>query len=371
MKDYLILAINPGSTSTKISVFHGDEAIFVKNIKHAAEDAPSETASFDVEIQNRKKNILNELGRIENFDCSKVDAFVGRGGGLKPCAAGTYEINDLMILHTREERLIHPARYAPIITYELAKQYGKKAFVVDSPAADELIDEARFTGLKEIYRQTRGHTLNQKEAAHRAAAEIGKKYADANFIVAHLGGGFSITAHRHGRMIDTTDAIMGEGPMSPTRCGGIGVKYIIDLCFSGKYSREELNRLIMTTSGLTDHLGVSDGLAIENLIKSGDKRAKAVYDAMIFQIAKSIGAMAGALEGDVDAVVITGGLARDKYLVAELTRKTKFVAPFYVYPGEFEMEALTNGALRVLRGEDKAQVYTGIPTWQGFEWDRQ
>jgi butyrate kinase len=369
MKDFLILSINPGSTSTKISIYHGDEAVFVKNIKHAVEEVAS-TGTFDDEVQKRKTWILNELKAVKDFDIAKVDAFVGRGGGLKPCTAGTYEINKIMIQDAKDETLIHPALFAPAIAFEFAKAYGKKAFTVNSPTADEFIDEARFTGIRGIMRESHGHTLNQKEVAHRAAAELGKKYEDLNFIIAHLGGGFSVTAHRKGKMIDTTDAIVGEGPMSPTRCGTVGVKYIVELCFSGTYTKDSLNKFIMTESGLASHLGVSDGLTIENMIKAGDKHAKTVYDAMIFQIAKAVGSMAVVLEGKVDAILITGGLVRDKSLVSELTRKTQFIAPLKVYAGEFEMEGLTNGALRVLRGEEKALDYTGIPTFQGFEWDK-
>jgi butyrate kinase len=369
MKDFLILSINPGSTSTKISIYQGDEAVFVKNIKHAVEEVVR-SGTFDDEVKKRKTWILNELKAVKGFDLAKVDAFVGRGGGLKPCAGGTYEINEIMIQNAKDETLIHPSIFAPAIAYELAKTYGKKAYTVNALTSDELIDEARFTGIRGVIRDPHAHVLNQKEVAHRAAAELGKKYENMNFIIVHLGGGISVTAHRKGKMVDTTDALVGDGPMSPTRCGAVGVKYIIELCFSGTHTKDSLNKFIMAESGLTSHLGISDGLEIENQRKAGNKYAQAVYDAMIFQIAKSIGSMAAVLEGKVDAILITGGLARDTYLISELTRKTQFIAPLKVYAGEFEMEGLTNGALRVLRGEEKALNYTGIPSFQGFEWDK-
>jgi butyrate kinase len=350
-------------------VYHGDEAVFLKNIKHSVDDAAS-AGSFDSEVGKRKALIQKELSDLDGFDFAKVDAFVGRGGGLKPAPSGTYEINDVMIKDIREDKVLHASMFAPQIAYDFAKQHNKKAYIVNAITADELIDEARVTGIREITRASHIHTLNQKEVAHRAAVELGGKYQDKNFIVIHLGGGISVTAHRKGKMIDSTDAIVGEGPMSPTRCGAMSVMSVVDLCFSGKYTKEEMHELIMTKSGLTSHLGVSDGLTIENMIKAGDKHVQFIYGAMIYQLAKYTGMMAAVLEGAVDAILVTGGLARDKYLVEALTAKTKFIAPLHVYPGEFEMEALTHGALRVLRGEESALTYTGIPSFQGFEWDK-
>ena len=369
MKDFMVFAINPGSTSTKISLFHGDEPVFIRNAKHPT---VNNKMSHDEGVKFRKESILEDLSTISGFSISQVDAFAGRGGGLFPCTSGTYEINETMVKDTKAYSLkyIHPAISAPQVAYELANENGKKAYVVDSPSADEFEDVARITGLACVERESHIHVLNQKEVAHRAAGELGGKYADFNFVVVHLGGGFSITAHRRGRMIDSTDIINGEGPMSINRCGTIDVLSMVELCFSGKHTRDSIRELVMTKGGLLDHLGTNDGLAIEKMVKDGDRHAKIVFDGMLHQIAKSIGAMAAVLEGDVDAVLLTGGLTRDPYLVETLTRKVKFIAPVKTYPGEFEMEALTNGVLRVLRKQEECLTYTGIPVWSGFEWNK-
>ena len=367
MKDFLILAINPGSTSTKISVFHGDEVLFIRNVKH---DEENYKKNFDGSVKKLKDFIAGELSTISDFDIRKVDAFVGRGGGLVPSRSGTYEINDQLIKDAKENPFIHPCILAPQITRDFARENGKKAYVVDSPFSDEYEDISRVTGLASVERICHVHALNQKEVAHRAAAEFGGKYDSFNFVVAHLGGGFSITAHKHGRMVDSTDNISGDGPMSVNRCGSIPVVNLIDICFSGKYTKESLYELVMSKSGLLDHLGITDGLVIEKMVKDGDKKTKTIFDAMLYQIAKAIGSMAAVLEGDVKAILLTGGLVRDKYLVETLTRKVRFIAPVKAYPGEFEMEALTNGVLRVLRGQEECLTYTGIPVWKGFEWNR-
>ena len=370
MRDFMILGINPGSTSTKISLFHGDEAVFVKNVKHGK--SGNSKQDFDEVINSRKEWITRELSTISDFNISNVNAFVARGGGLVPCTAGTYEINDTLIRISKEYSLkyIHPALYAPKIAYDFANENGKKAYVVNSPTSDEFDDVSRVTGLAAVERESHIHVLNQKEVAHRAAGELGGRYEEFNFVVAHLGGGFSITAHRRGRMVDSTNNISGDGPMSINRCGTIDVLSMVDLCFSGKHTREGLRELVMTKSGLLDHLGIDDGLTIEKMVMDGDRHAKTVFDAMLHQIAKAIGAMAAVLEGDVNAVILTGGLTKDPYLVETLTRKTRFIAPVKIYPGEFEMEALTHGVLRVLRNQEECLTYTGIPVWSGFEWNK-
>jgi butyrate kinase len=369
VKDFLILAVNPGSTSTKISVFHGDEALFIGNVKHDRVD--NYKKDHDSAVGKLKAFIMLELSTVAGFDIAAIDAFAARGGGLVPSRSGTYEINDRLIRDARETPFIHPCMLAPQIALELARENGKKAYVVDSPFSDEYEDISRVTGLPEIERVSHLHALNQKEVAHRAAAELGGKYEDFNFIVAHLGGGFSITAHRRGRMVDSTDNIAGEGPMSVNRCGSIPVVSVVDLCFSGKYTKESMYELIMSKSGILGHLGVNDGLVIEKMVKDGDRKAKTVFDAMLHQIAKSIGSMAAVLEGDVRAILLTGGLVRDPYLLETVTRKVRFIAPVKTYPGEYEMEALTNGVLRTLRGQEECLTYTGVPVWSGFDWNKQ
>jgi butyrate kinase len=369
VKDFLILAINPGSTSTKISVFHGDEVLYIRNVKHDKVD--NYKKDHDGAVKKLKEFIMQELSTIPGFDITDVDAFVARGGGLVPSKSGTYEINEQLIKDAKENPFIHPCMLAPQITWEIAQVNRKKAYVVNSPFSDEFDEISRITGLASVERGSHVHALNQKEVAHRAAAEMGGKYEDFNFVVAHLGGGFSITAHKRGRMIDSTDNITGEGPMSINRCGTIPVISVVDLCFSGEYTKESIYELIMSKSGMLDHLGINDGLVIEKMVKDGDRHAKTVFDAMLLQIAKSIGAMAAVLEGDVQAVLLTGGLVKDAYLLETLKRKVSFIAPVRTYPGEFEMEALTNGVLRVLRKQEECLTYTGVPVWGGFEWDKR
>jgi butyrate kinase len=238
--------------------------------------------------------------------------------------------------------------------------------VVNPPDVDEFQDLARITGIKGLYRVSHLHALNQKETAIRYAASIGARYEDLNLVVAHIGGGISVAAHRKGRMIDGNDIVGGEGPMAPTRAGSLPAADLIRLCFSGKFSEKELLARCMKNGGFVDHLGSSDALEIKERIKQGDAYAKLAYHAMIYQIIKSIGAMAAALEGEVDGILLGGGLAHDGELVDKITAACSFIAPVHAFPGEFEMEAMASGALRALRGEEIVKTYSGEPVWRGF-----
>lgn len=364
MDIYRILAINPGSTSVKIAVFENEKPLFIENIKHSS-NAPDKSGDIQKQAYALRALIKSRLDE-EKIELSTIDAFAGRGGGLVPCASGVYEVNKKMLEDVQNNPLIHPSKYGPQTAYDFAAEYGKKAYVVNSPHSDEYEDCARILGIDGLERLPHIHTLNQKETAIRTAEKMNRKYEECNFVVAHLGGGASVTAHKNGRMVDSTDCISGDGPMAPTRTGQIDAIYIIDMCFSGKYTKDEMYRLLMTEGGLKSLLGTSDGLEIEE-IRKHNAYACLVYDAMIHQILKSIGAMAAVLEGKVDAVILTGGLAKDKYLVDKLTAKSKYIAPMYVYPGEFEMEALSNGALRVIKGTEPTLEYTGIPAWPGIK----
>jgi butyrate kinase len=230
---------------------------------------------------------------------------------------------------------------------------------------DEYQDVARITGMKEISRQSHLHALNQKETASRYAASIGKKYEELNLVVAHIGGGISVAAHRNGKMIDGNDITAGEGPMSPTRTGSVPAADLIRLCFSGKYAQKELLERCTKNGGLVDYLCTSDALEIKSRIKQGDAYAALVYQSMVYQIIKTIGAMAAALEGKVDGILLGGGLVRDEELAEKIRAACSFIAPTHTYPGEFEMEAMAAGALRILRGEETAKIYTGEPLWKG------
>lgn len=246
-------------------------------------------------------------------------------------------------------------------------EYGGRAFIVNPPDVDEFKDVARITGLKRVYRQSRIHALNQKEIAIRFGQSISKRYEDLNLVIAHIGGGISVTAHEKGKMIDSNDIVNGDGPMTPTRTGAMPATDIIKMCFSGDYTEKEMYNKITKQGGLVDHLGTSDSRDVMKMIEAGDKYAKVVYDGMIYQIAKAIGSYATVLNGDVDGIILTGGISNDKYVVDKLTSMTSYIAPIIVMPGEFEMEALAAAALRVLKGEEEAKVYTGEPIWNGFE----
>lgn len=365
-----LLAINPGSTSTKIAVFEDENCVFSKNVKHA----DSELAKYPEipdQLPYRKEMILDELKK-NGYDIADMQCFVGRGGGLNSCDGGTYNVEGILLEHARTcHAAKHPSTLGAVIANEFAQMNGCRAFIVDPPDVDELEPLARVSGLKDYPRQSRNHTLNQKEVARRAAAELGKGYDECNFVVAHLGGGISVAAHKKGRIVDVNDIINGDGPMAPTRCGQVAVADIISLCFSGNYTEKEIRGLVNKNGGVVNHLGTSDMLEVENRVIAGDEYAELVFKAMLYQVSKSIGANAAVLGGKVDAVVITGGMARAKMAVEFLQEKVGFIGPMKIYPGEFEMEALANGALRVLRGEEEAKTYSGIPIWSGFDCAKQ
>jgi butyrate kinase len=368
-KRYRLLVINPGSTSTKIALFENEKEVFSANVSHDGAKL-REFREVSDQFPFRKETILSELAK-RGISLDGIDAFVGRGGGLVGVPGGTYTINETLLHHARIGFTVkHPAILGSQLAHDFAATYGGKAFVVNPPDVDEFDLVARVTGLRGIFRESRGHPLNQKEVAIRYAAEIGRRYEDLNLVVSHIGGGTTVTAHRKGRMVDSTDVINGDGPMAPTRAGALPAVALMRLCFSGAYTEAQMYDRITRTGGLTDHLGTSDVTEIVDRIKGGDTHAQLIYDAMIYQIAKSIGAYATVLEGRVDAILLTGGVVRETYLVDRITEMVKYVAPVKVYPGEFEMEGMAAGALRVLRGREEAKTYTGVPVWSGFEEDK-
>ncbi len=361
-----IVVINPGSTSTKIALFNDSEKVFSKNLDHQA----SELAQFPEiadQLDFRKEVILKALEEA-NVDIRKTDAFAGRCTGLLPMPGGVYEVNDLMYQHAKigiGSR--HAGNLGPMLAKGFVDEFGGRAFCVNPSSVDEFILDARITGLKDEFRTSRGHPLNQKEVARHYAKDVGKDYGDVNVIVVHMGGGISIGAHQKGKIIDNVDSTRGEGRMAPTRTGAIPAADLVEICFSGKYTREELLDKIMKTGGWVDHLGISDGIEVENRVEKGDKYATVIFNATAYQIAKDIGAMAAAMDGEVDAILLTGGLAYSKPLGKIIERKTSFIAPIRLYPGEFEMEGLAAGALRVLDGEEEPKSYTGEPVFKGFD----
>lgn len=366
MKTYRIFTINPGSTSTKIAMFEGGKMTFSKNVTHDAKKLEEFKEIID-QFDYRKETILEELKK-ENMTLEGVDAFSARGGGLVNIEGGVYEIGEILLEHAKVGFTVkHPATLGAPLAKEFASEYGGKAFVVNPPDVDEFIDVARVTGLKGVYRESRIHALNQKEIGIRYGLKVGREYEELNLVICHIGGGISVTAHRLGKMIDSNDIANGDGPMTPTRCGQLPVRDVINICFSGKYTKREMYDKVTKTGGLVDHLNTSDAREVGDMIKNGNQYAKLVYDSMIYEIAKTAGSMAAALHGKVDAVILTGGISNDKYVVNQLTEMISFIAPIEIMAGEFEMDALAAGAIRVLSGEEDAKHYTGKPVWSGFE----
>ena len=360
-----VLTINPGSTSTKIGVFDNDKCILRESIEHSQEEL-SVFPDIPSQREYRYKLILDTLAK-DNIPIESIDAFSGRGGGLECCPGGTYLINKKLYDHARTCHTIkHPATLGATLAYEFGKKYSKPSYCVNPPDVDEFIVEARITGIPGIYRESRIHALNQKEIAQRCAKKLKKKYTNLNLIVCHMGGGISIAAHHKGKMIDCNDIVNGDGPMAPTRSGYVPAKPLIDLCFSGKYTQKELNSFMTKTGGLIALLGTNDLREVRKMMDKGNKKAKIVYDALVYQIAKQIGAMYVALKCNCSAIVFTGGMSKDAEFIKDIKAYVKKIAKVVVMPGEFELEALAAGALRVINGEEKYQTYTGETVFKGI-----
>ena len=359
---YRILTINPGSTSTKVGLFEGDEAVFTKNVAHEAAKL-AEFASIADQLPYRRDCILEALAE-NDVDLASVDAFVGRGGGLLALVGGTYRVGETMLDHARRgaNGVQHPANLGSLLANEFAAECGKPAFVVNPPDTDELCDYARVTGIKGVYRNVHLHALNLKETAIRHAASLGRHYDECNYVVCHIGGGISVSAHKQGKMIDGYDIVGGEGMMAPTRCGAVPVVEVLNYLDAG-HTTGEVRKMCMKTGGFVDLLGTSDAREVEARIAEGDKQAELVWGTMCYQICKCIGSMACALDGRVDGILLGGGMVHSKDLVARIEETCGWIAPVSAYPGEFELEAMAAGAARVLGGEEEALEYTGIPVW--------
>lgn len=355
-KVYRTLVINPGSTSTKFAVFGNEESLFEGVLRHSTDEIEQYETVFE-QYEFRKKVIIETLNS-NRITLNNLDAVIGRGGLLKPIEGGTYLVDDNMIEDLRRGVLgEHASNLAGAIAYEIAKELDIPAFIVDPVVVDELDDIARLSGIPQIDRVSIFHALNQKAVARRVAGEIGKSYTEANIIVAHLGGGITVGAHKKGRVIDVNNGLDGEGPFSPERSGGLPVRQLVRLCFSGRYAYNEIKRLIAGRGGLVAYLGTNDGREVTKMIEDGDKKAEITYKAMAYQVAKEIGACAAVLKGKVDAIVLTGGIAYDEKFIGWIRERVEFISKIFVYPGENEMEALAEGGLRILRGEEKVKKY--------------
>ena len=352
-----ILAINPGSTSTKIAVYEDEKPILLRTIRHSAEELKKfEDVIF--EFPFRKQLVMDELTR--NDIPLQFDAVIGRGGLVKPIAGGTYEINQTMLDDTHSGIAMHnhACNLGCLIAYDIAKEIpGCRSFIADPGVVDELNDYARISGSPLMNRICIWHALNQRAIAKRFAREIGRHYNDMNLIICHLGGGISVAAHDHGRAVDANNALDGEGPFSPERAGSLPAADLTRLCRPATYPAAQLLTRVAGQAGLTAHLGSNDMRVIEKRIAEGDEHAKLIVDAMIYHVAKNIVAEGAVLCGNIDAILLTGGLARSEYIITNLRRRIDFLAPVYCYPGEDEMEALAMNALDVLRGRQEAKVY--------------
>jgi len=351
-----ILVINPGSTSTKIALFEDKREVFSVNIPHSTEElAPFHRITDQYEF--RKKIILDELEK-RGYDLKKLDAVVGRGGLLKPIESGTYRVNEQMLEDLRKGlQGEHASNLGGILADSIARPLGIPAFIVDPVVVDEMEPVARISGLPQITRRSIFHALNQKCVARTAAEELGRKYEDVNFIVVHMGGGISVGVHRKGRVVDVNNALNGDGPFAPERAGGLPVWDTIEMALSGKYTRDELKKMLAGKGGMVAYLGTNDMREVNRRIEEGDEKAKLIKEAMAYQVAKEIGADAAVLKGEVDAIVISGGLAYDEEFVNMIRERVGFIARIMVYPGGDEMKALALGALRVLKGEEVAKEY--------------
>lgn len=356
MTVYRVLAINPGSTSTKIAVYDNDKEILETTLRHSADEIDQYDKIYD-QYEFRMQVIVDALEEKE-INLTKLSAVVGRGGLLKPIQGGTYEVADEMLADLKTGVLgEHASNLGGILAFEIASKLNIPAFIVDPVVVDEMQEVARISGMPDIKRLSIFHALNQKAVARRAASEKGKKYEDMNFVVAHMGGGISVGAHRKGEVVDVNNALDGEGPFSPERAGGLPVGDIAKLCFSGKYTHAEIKKKLKGKGGLVAYLNTNDGREVSSMIEEGNKEAELVYKAMAYQVGKEIGSCSAVLKGDVDAIILTGGLAYDKELVSWITEMVSYISEIIVYPGEDEMVALAEGALRVLRGEEVAKAY--------------
>ncbi len=357
-----ILVINPGSTSTKLAVFEDYELIQEETIRHSVEELSVSETLYDQRHFREKliRGFLSSLG----LDISSFDAIIGRGGLLRPLQGGTYRVSDAMIDDLRNCRYgEHASNLGAILARELVNDSGKEipAFIADPVVVDEMEDLARFSGHPDFTRKSILHALNHKSVGRQVGAAHGKRYEEMNLIVAHMGGGISVGAHRKGRIVDVNNALNGDGPYTPERAGTLPLTELIRLCYSGKFSKKEIKELVKGRGGMVAYTGTSDCIEIQKAISEGNDEWEIYYRGMAYQIVKWIGKMAAALRGDVDFVVLTGGLAYDtKHMVKWISEKVSFIAPVEVIPGGSEEQALASAALRVLKGQEKAKSYEEI-----------
>jgi len=357
-QEYRVLVINPGSTSTKIGVFHNETLIFEKSIRYDVDEI-NQYKTISDQYAFRRQSILESLDE-EGINLSKMSAVCGRGGLLRPIQGGTYKVNEAMLADLRKGYAgQHASNLGGILAHEIATGLNIPAFIVDPVVVDELEDVARVSGFPLIERKSIFHALNQKAVARRVAKELASTYEELNLIVVHMGGGITVGVHKHGKVIDVNNGLHGDGPFSPERAGTVPAGDLINLCFSGRYYRDEVMKMLVGKGGLAGYVGTSDAVKVQKMIEKGDQQTKLIFDAMAYQVAKEIGAASSVLSGKVDGIILTGGLAYSQSFTELIMSRVNWIADVIVHPGENELQALTEGALRVLRGEEEAKDYPG------------
>lgn len=350
------LIINPGSTSTKIGVFEDETLLFKETLRHSTEEI-GQFATI-VDQKDFRKNIILNFLKEKNCDIKSFQVIVGRGGLLKPILGGTYTVTDELLADLKiGVQGQHASNLGGILAREIGDSIGVPSYIVDPVSVNEMIPAATYSGVPELPRTSIFHALNQKAVARRYAKEKGVAYESLDLIVVHLGGGVSVGPHKHGKVIDINNALEGDGAFSPERSGAVPVGSLVRMCFSGKYSEKEVYKKLVGNGGFNAYCGTNDMRDIEKMVNEGDTHAKEIRDAFILQLSKNIGAMACVLQGHVDQIIVTGGIAYDKAVVQGLRDACEWIAPFTVYPGEDELLALAQGGLRVMIGEEKAMVY--------------
>lgn len=356
--DHKVLAMNFGSTSTKVAIYEGDREVMTQVFRHTNEEMTG-ISNMEENAAFRKGVILSYLNE-QGVNLAELDAIVGRGGLMRGIEGGTYIVNDNMLkdLHSCQYGY-HVCNLGGILASEIGGELGKPAFVVDPPVVNEVADVARLSGHPDFPRRALFHALNQKAIAKRFAEEIGRPYESLNLIVAHMGGGTSVGCHRQGKVVDVNNGLEGEGAFTGERCGGLTALDVVKATLSGQWGSTyaEIRHELCMKSGLVGHTGTNDGREISRRIAEGDKAAELAYRTMAYQVSKEICALAAPLQGKVDAILLTGGFAYDKMLMGWIEEYVSFLAPVHVYPGEDEMLALSQGAMRVLAGKETAKVY--------------
>lgn len=354
---YKILVINPGSTSTKIGVYEDEKQLFEETLRHSTQEI-AQFSSIVEQKDFRKKMILDFLKK-NSFDISTLNVIVGRGGLLKSIPGGTYAVSDAVVKDLKEaKRGEHASNLGGLLAREIGDSIGVPSYIVDPVVVDEMNDVARYSGVPELPRISTFHALNQKAVAKRYAKEQGKSYDTLRLIVVHMGGGVSVGAHCCGRVIDVNNALDGDGPFSPERAGGVPAGQLVKLCFCGKYTQGEIYKKLVGAGGMNAYVGTNDMREVsKKAFDENDAKVKEIFDAFVYQVCKEIGAMAAVLDGKVDQIILTGGIAYGKEVTSAIEKKVGFIAPITVYPGEDELLALAQGAIRVLNGEESAKEY--------------